>query len=87
MDFFGDGARIPLIVVSPYSKGGRVVHSYYDHVSFNKFVEANWKPPTISATGRVNLPNPIATKTNPWVRTNQPAIGDLIDMFQFPKKK
>ncbi len=24
LDFFGDGTRIPLIVVSPYSMGGRV---------------------------------------------------------------
>ena len=28
LDFFGDGPRIPLVVVSPYSKGGHVVHSY-----------------------------------------------------------
>ena len=41
VDFFGDGTRIPLIVVSPYSKGGHVIHAYYDHVSFDKFVEAN----------------------------------------------
>ncbi|MDA8050036.1 MAG: hypothetical protein M0002_08525 [Rhodospirillales bacterium] len=27
-DFFGDGRRIPVIVVSYYSKGGRVVHTY-----------------------------------------------------------
>jgi len=26
VDFFGDGRRIPLIVVSPYSTGGKVVH-------------------------------------------------------------
>ena len=34
--------RIPLIVVSPVSTGGRVVHSYNDHVSILKFIEANW---------------------------------------------
>jgi phospholipase C len=84
VDFFGDGTRIPLIVVSPYSKGGRVVHTYYDHVSFDKFVEANWKLPPISSTGRDNLPNPIASSNNPYVPTNQPAIGDLMDMFVFP---
>ncbi len=32
VDFFGDGTRIPLIVVSPYSKAGYVDHTYYDHV-------------------------------------------------------
>jgi phospholipase C len=84
VDFFGDGTRIPLIVVSPYSTGGRVVHTYYDHVSFDKFVEANWNLPPISSTGRDNLPNPISTPENPYVPTNQPAIGNLMDMFQFP---
>ncbi len=84
VDFFGDGTRIPLIVVSPYSTGGRVVHTYYDHVSFDKFVEANWSLPAISSTGRDNLPNPVASSSNPYVPTNSPAIGNLMDMFVFP---
>ncbi len=42
VDFFGDGSRIPLIIVSPYSRGGRVVHQYSDHVSLVKFIERNW---------------------------------------------
>jgi phospholipase C len=32
LDFFGDGPRIQMIVVSPFSRGGRVTHSYTDHV-------------------------------------------------------
>src|SRR5208283_510561 len=84
VDFFGDGTRIPLIVVSPYATGGRVVHTYYDHVSFDKFVEANWKLAPISSTGRDNLPNPVASASNPYVPTNSPAIGNLMDMFVFP---
>ena len=53
IDFFGDGTRIPLLVVSKYSQGGRVVHTYYDHVSFDKFVEANWNlHETLSPMGR-----------------------------------
>jgi phospholipase C len=84
IDFFGDGTRIPLLVVSKYSRGGRVVHTYYDHVSFDKFVEANWNlRETISPLGRDNLPNPVATRSNPYVPLNQPAIGDLFDMFEF----
>jgi phospholipase C len=84
IDFFGDGTRIPLLVVSKYSRGGRVVHTYYDHVSFDKFVEANWNlHETLSPLGRDNLPNPIATRSNPYVPLNQPAIGDLLDMFDF----
>jgi phospholipase C len=84
IDFFGDGTRIPLIVVSKYSTGGRVVHSYTDHVSFDKFVEANWDlDETISHRSRDNLPNPIALPNNPYVPVNAPAIGDLMDMFDF----
>ncbi len=84
IDFFGEGTRIPLLVVSPYSTRGRVVHAYYDHVSFDKFVEANWNlGETISPLSRDNLPNPVAG-ANPYVPTNQPAIGDLMDMFVFP---
>jgi phospholipase C len=83
LDFFGDGTRIPLIVVSPYSKGGRVVHDYYDHVSILKFIEKNWNLPTISTRSRDNLPNPVVDPSNPYVPTNSPAIGDLTDMFNF----
>ncbi|MGA7262368.1 MAG: alkaline phosphatase family protein [Stellaceae bacterium] len=39
LDFFGDGPRIPLVVLSRYSTGGHVVHSYNDHVSILKFIE------------------------------------------------
>jgi phospholipase C len=83
IDFFGDGTRIPLIVVSPYATGGRVVHSYADHVSILKFVEKNWVVPPLSNRSRDNLSNPIAADSNPYVPINGPAIGDLMDMFNF----
>jgi phospholipase C len=83
LDFFGDGTRIPAIMVSPYSAGGHVSHVYADHVSFLKFVEKNWGLPTVSATGRDNLPDPVSLQSNPYVPTNSPAIGDLMDMFNF----
>lgn len=83
IDFFGDGTRIPMIVVSPFSHHVGVVHSYTDHVSFDKFVEANWKVGTISPWSRDTLPDPVASKDNPYVPQNAPAIGDLMDMFQF----
>jgi phospholipase C len=87
IDFFGDGTRIPLLAVSKYSRGGRVVHTYYDHVSFDKFVEANWNlHETLSPLGRDNLPNPITARSNPYVPLNQPAIGDLFDMFDFGER-
>ena len=83
LDFFGDGPRIPLIVVSAYSQGGRVVHAYADQVSILKFIEKNWNLPTISGRSRDNLPNPVATAADPYVPTNPPAIDDLMDFFQF----
>ena len=42
LDFFGDGTRIPLLAVSPYSKRGFVDHTYYDHASILKFIQKNW---------------------------------------------
>jgi phospholipase C len=87
VDFFGDGTRIPLIVVSKYSKGGHVSHEYGDQVSLVKFIEKNWGLPAISGRSRDNLPNPIQKEGNPYVPTNSPAIGDLTDDFQFPGDK
>jgi phospholipase C len=81
--FFGDGPRIPLVVVSPYSTGGRVVHSYNDHVSILKFIERNWRVAPLTSRSRDNLPNPRHDRDNPYVPVNSPAIGDLFDMFDF----
>ena len=86
LDFFGDGPRIPLVVVSPYSKGGHVVHSYADHASILKFIERNWQLLPLTGRSRDNLPNPVADKDNPYVPVNSPAIGDLFDMFDFGHK-
>ena len=83
LDFFGDGTRIPMIVVSPYTKPGHISHSYADHVSILKFIERNWGLNTISGRSRDNLPNPKSVKGNPYVPTNSPAISDLFDLFQF----
>jgi phospholipase C len=87
LDYFGDGTRIPLIVVSPYTAPGHVSHTYSDHVSILKFIEYNWSLPSISKRSRDNLPNPLQDPDNPYgnpyVPTNSPAIGDLTDMFNF----
>jgi phospholipase C len=85
LDFFGDGTRIPMIVVSRYSRHVGVVHTYDDHVSFDKFVEANWNVGPISQWSRDNLPDPVASREDPYVPRNSPAIGDLMDMFRFDR--
>ncbi|MGC1321297.1 MAG: alkaline phosphatase family protein [Candidatus Udaeobacter sp.] len=83
LDFFGDGPRIPMLVVSHWSKGGNVVHSYNDHASVVKFIERNWQLQPLTDRSRDNLPNPIMSTSSPYIPTNIPAIGDLFDMFDF----
>ncbi len=83
LDYFGDGTRIPLIVVSKYSQGGHVSHEYSDHASIPKFIERNWDLPKLSKYSRDNLPNPKTSDDNPYVPTNRPALGDLFGNFQF----
>jgi phospholipase C len=82
LDFFGDGPRIPFIVVSPHARGGKIVHTYTDHASVLKFIERNWRLSPLTGRSRDNLPNPKAGR-NPYIPTNVPAIGDLFDMFDF----
>jgi phospholipase C len=86
VDYFGDGTRIPLLVVSPYSTGGVVNHSYGDHVSLIKFIERNWSLAPITIRSRDNYPNPVTNAENPYVPTNSPAIDDLFDAFNFGGK-
>ena len=83
LDFFGDGTRIPLIVVSPLAKQGYISHQYADHVSIVKFIERNWGLPAITNRSRDNFPNPISEFGNPYVPVNSPAISDLFDFFDF----
>ena len=84
LDFFGDGTRIPMIVVSPYSMGGHISHTYTDHVSTLKFIEANWGLQPITNRSRDNLPNPPHGSANP-VRPHQFAGDRRHDGYvQFP---
>jgi phospholipase C len=83
VDFFGDGTRIPLLIVSPFATGGHVSHSYSDHVSLIKFIERNFGLKPLTGRSRDNLPNPKTAKDNPYVPTNTPAIDDLFSAFDF----
>ena len=85
IDFFGDGPRIPILILSPYSTGGKVYHNYGDHVSILKFIERNWNLQPITNRSRDNLPNPTFKKDNAYVPTNSPALSDLFDAFDFSK--
>jgi phospholipase C len=83
LDFFGDGTRIPLIVVSPYAEGGHVTHDYSDHVSILKFIERNFSLGKVTNRSRDNFPNPVPSSSNPYVPANSPAISDLFELFSF----
>ncbi|MBV9544751.1 MAG: phosphoesterase, partial [Chloroflexi bacterium] len=58
VSFFGDGTRIPMIVVSPFTRPDATDHTYADHVSIVKFIEANWNLAPLSDRSLDNLPNP-----------------------------
>jgi phospholipase C len=72
-----------LLAVSPFAKKGVVAHTYTDHVSILKFIEANWRLAPLSTRSRDNLPNPITDAADPYIPANRPAIGDLMSLFQF----
>ena len=83
LDFFGDGTRIPFMVISAYSKGGHIAHDYADHVSILKFIEKNWNLAPVTHRSRDNYPNPITRGDNVYVPVNGPAISDLFELFDF----
>jgi phospholipase C len=83
IDYFGDGPRIPLLALSPYSTGGKVNHTYGDHASILKFIERNWNLDPLTDRSRDNLPNPRMRSDQPYVPANMPALSDLFDLFDF----
>jgi len=83
LDFFGDGPRIPLLLISPYARTGYVDHVYHDHGSILKFIERNWRLKPLSPRSRDRLPNPVASTNDNYMPVNSPAIGDLMTLFQF----
>jgi acid phosphatase len=80
VSFFGDGPRVPMQVVSPYARRGFVDHTYNDHVSILKFIEANWGLKPLTSYSEDNMPNATPQAYVPKVR---PAIGNLMTMFDF----
>ena len=100
LSFFGDGTRVPLIVVSPFARRGFVDHTYYDHVSLIKFIEKNWHLGPLSGRSLDNLPDPAMPPfpahpdlSRPeklrsfYIPRNRPAIGDLSNLFDFSKNR
>jgi phospholipase C len=80
VSFFGDGPRVPLFVISPYARPGFVDHTYNDHVSILKFIEANWNLSPLTSFSEDNLPN---ATPGVYVPKDRPAIGNLLTLFDF----
>jgi phospholipase C len=80
VSFFGDGPRVPLLTISPFTRPGFVDHTYTDHVSILKFIEANWRLKPLTSFSEDNLPNATPGK---YVPKAKPAIGNLMTQFDF----
>ncbi len=71
---YGLGMRVPMIVVSPWSKGGWVNSEVFDHTSLIRFIEARFGR---AAGGLLE-----ETNITPWRRA---VVGDLTSAFDFEK--
>ena len=68
---YGLGARVPMLVVSPWSKGGYVNSQLFDHTSIIRFIEQRF--------GRHDAAL-VETNITPWRRA---VAGDLTSAFNF----
>jgi phospholipase C len=68
---YGLGMRVPMTVVSPWTRGGWVNSQLFDHTSMIRFLEARF------ASGRGDL---IESNITPWRRA---VVGDLTSAFDF----
>src|SRR5262245_12846891 len=66
---YGLGIRVPMIVVSPWTRGGWVNSQLFDHTSMIRFLEMRF------AAGRPDL---IESNITPWRRA---VVGDLTSAF------
>lgn len=68
---YGLGPRVPMLVVSPWSRGGWVCSEVFDHTSLIRFIERRF------GAGRDVLRE---TNISPWRRA---ICGDLVSAFDF----
>ncbi len=48
VDAYGDGFRVPLLIVSPFAKRGWIDHDVLDHTSLLKFIAVDWGLPALT---------------------------------------
>jgi phospholipase C len=68
---YGLGVRVPMIIVSPWTRGGWVNSQLFDHTSMIRFLEARF------AHGKADL---LESNITPWRRA---VVGDLTSAFDF----
>jgi len=68
---YGLGIRVPMIIVSPWTRGGWVNSQVFDHTSLIRFLEARF------ARGNADL---LESNITPWRRA---VAGDLTTAFNF----
>jgi phospholipase C len=59
MDTLGDGFRVPMLVISPFTLHGGISSSVFDHTSVLRFIDRNWGLPPLDS--RVAAANDIGT--------------------------
>lgn len=67
----GLGVRVPLLAISPWSKGGYINSQVFDHTSMIRFIEARFGS---------QYPDLIEPNITPWRRA---VSGDLTSIFNF----
>lgn len=67
---YGLGTRVPMLVVSPWSKGGYVCSEVFDHTSVIQFIEKRFG----------SKPSVMESNITPWRRA---ICGDLTSAFNF----
>lgn len=55
VDSQGLGARVPLLVISPYARKGYVSHVQMDHVSVLRFIQWNWNLGTLNSRNSASV--------------------------------
>ena len=68
----GLGTRVPMIVISPWSRGGWVCSEVFDHTSIIRFIERRFAAEHPGLAGAVPI--------SPW---RQAICGDLLSAFDF----
>jgi len=68
---YGLGMRVPMIIVSPWTRGGWVNSQVFDHTSMIRFLEARFGH---------HSPDLIESNITPWRRA---VVGDLTTAFDF----